>query len=128
MSAWFYLVVAGLLETAWAVGLKYTHGFTRPVPSALTLGAIALSMWLLSLAARTLPIGTAYAVWVGIGAAGAVALGALLFGEPMSAARSFFLALLIVAIVGLRWTAITPPEPVRAPAAEGTPSAPGGGP
>lgn len=132
MSAWFYLVIAGVLETAWAVGLKYTHGFTRPVPSALTLGAIALSMWLLSLAARTLPIGTAYAVWVGIGATGAVILGALLFGEPLSGARSFFLALLILAIVGLRWTAppaaVIPSQADRAPATADAPSAPAEGP
>jgi quaternary ammonium compound-resistance protein SugE len=108
MSAWFYLVIAGLLEAAWAIGLKYTEGFTRPVPSVLTAGAIVASFWLLAAAVRTLPIGTAYAVWVGIGATGAVVLGALLFREPLSGARAFFLALLVVAIVGLRWTAPPP--------------------
>jgi quaternary ammonium compound-resistance protein SugE len=100
--------VAGLLEVGWAVGLKYTDGFTRLLPSVLTVAAIAASMFLLSLAARTLPIGTAYAVWVGIGALGAALLGMLLFGESRSAARLFFLALLLVSIVGLRLT--TPPE------------------
>lgn len=108
MSAWFYLVIAGLLEAAWAIGLKYSHGFTRPVPSVLTAGAIVASFWLLATAVRTLPIGTAYAVWVGVGATGAVILGALLFREPLSGARAFFLALLILAIVGLRWTAPPP--------------------
>ncbi|MFO7178513.1 MAG: multidrug efflux SMR transporter [Pseudomonadota bacterium] len=102
--AWVYLIVAGLLEVAWAVGLKYTEGFTRLVPSVLTVGAIVASMWLLSLAARTIPIGTAYATWVGIGAFGAAVLGVVLFREPFSAARGLFLALLLVAIVGLRAT------------------------
>lgn len=105
MSAWFYLVIAGLLEAAWAIGLKSTRGFTRPLPSALTIVAIVASFWLLATAVRTLPIGTAYAVWVGIGATGAVLLGALLYGEPLTGARALFLALLIVSIVGLRWTA-----------------------
>lgn len=103
--AWFLLIVAGLLETGWAIGLKYTHGFTRPWPSALTIVAIVISMFLLSLAARDLPIGTAYSVWVGIGAAGAVALGIVLFGEPASFARLFFLASLLIAIIGLKVTA-----------------------
>lgn len=103
--AWFILVVAGLLETAWAVGLKYTQGFTRPLASALTIVGIVISMFLLSLAARDLPIGTAYSVWVGIGAAGAVVFGVLLFGEPANFARLFFLALLLIAIVGLKITA-----------------------
>ncbi|HLV67156.1 MAG TPA: SMR family transporter [Polyangiaceae bacterium] len=102
--AWVYLIVAGLLEVAWAVGLKYTEGFTRIVPSALTVGAIAASMWLLSVAARTIPIGTAYATWVGIGAFGAAVLGIVLFREPFSAARGLFLALLVIAIIGLRAT------------------------
>jgi quaternary ammonium compound-resistance protein SugE len=103
--AWFLLVIAGLLETGWAIGLKYTEGFTRPIPSLLTILAIAASMFLLGLAARTLPIGTAYAVWVGIGAAGAVVLGIVLLGEPVNAGRLFFLALLLVSIVGLKLTA-----------------------
>jgi quaternary ammonium compound-resistance protein SugE len=103
--AWLILIVAGLLEAAWAIGLKYTNGFTRPIPSLLTIAGIAVSLLMLSVAARTLPIGTAYAVWVGIGAAGAAALGIVLLGEPASAGRLFFLALLLVAIVGLKCTA-----------------------
>jgi quaternary ammonium compound-resistance protein SugE len=102
--AWVYLVVAGLLETGWAIGLKYTDGFRRPVPSILTVVAIAASMLLLALAARTIPIGTAYAIWVGIGAVGAVALGIILFDEPRDFARMFFVGLLIVSLVGLKIT------------------------
>ncbi len=101
---WFLLVVAGLLEAGWAIGLKHTDGFTRFVPSLLTIAAIIASMYLLSLAARTLPIGTAYSVWVGIGTLGAIIFGALILGEPMSAARIFFLALLMIAILGLKLT------------------------
>lgn len=102
---WIYLVVAGLLETGWAIGLKYTDGFRRPLPTALTVLAIVASMWLLGLAARDLPIGTAYAVWTGIGAAGAAILGVVLLGEPLGAARAAFLGLLLVSIVGLKLTA-----------------------
>ena len=105
--AWFYLIVAGLLETGWAIGLKYTQGFTRPVPSILTALAIAASMFLLALAARTIPIGTAYAVWVGIGAVGAVVLGMILFDEPRDLARLLFVGLLIVSLVGLKLTTRT---------------------
>jgi len=102
--AWVYLVIAGLLETGWAIGLKYTEGFTKPVPSILTAAAIAASMFLLALAARTIPIGTAYAMWVGIGAVGAVTLGIVLFDEPRDLARLAFVGLLVVSIVGLRLT------------------------
>jgi quaternary ammonium compound-resistance protein SugE len=102
--AWLWLVIAGLLETGWAIGLKYTDGFTKFWPSVLTIAGIALSMFLLSVAARTLPIGTAYPIWVGIGAAGAVLLGIFVLGEPASGARLFFLGLLLVAIVGLKIT------------------------
>jgi len=102
--AWWLLIVAGLLETGWAIGLKYTEGFTRPLASCLTIAGIVASMYLLSVAARTIPIGTAYAVWVGIGAAGAVVLGMVLLGEPRNAGRLFFLGLLLVAIVGLKAT------------------------
>lgn len=102
--AWLYLFLAGVLETAWAIGLKYTHGFTRPWPSVLTGLAIAASMVLLSLAARTLPISTAYAVWVGIGAAGTMLLGIVFLEEPASPARLFFWALLLIAIFGLKAT------------------------
>jgi quaternary ammonium compound-resistance protein SugE len=102
---WVLLVVAGLLETAWAIGLKYSEGFTRLWPSIFTAAGIVVSLYLLSIAARTLPIGTAYAVWVGIGAAGAVVLGIVLLGESVNPARLFFLALLVVALVGLKFTA-----------------------
>lgn len=105
--AWFILVVAGLLEVVWSLGLKYTHGFTRLIPSVITGGAIVASMYLLARAARTLPMGTAYAVWVGIGAAGAAIGGHFLFGEAMPPRRVVFLALLIVSIVGLKLTATT---------------------
>ncbi|HVJ89423.1 MAG TPA: quaternary ammonium compound efflux SMR transporter SugE [Labilithrix sp.] len=105
--SWFKLVIAGLLEVGWAIGLKYTHGFTRPVPSALTVGAIVASMWMLASAARTIPIGTAYAVWVGIGATGAAVLGIVLFREPLTTARGVFLALLVISIIGLKATAPT---------------------
>jgi quaternary ammonium compound-resistance protein SugE len=113
--AWLVLFFAGLLEVGWAVGLKYTDGFTRPVPSLLTGLAIVASMVMLASAARTLPIGTAYAVWVGIGAAGAAVLGMFLFGEPRNASRLFFLALLVVAIVGLKLTTREEDPPTRAP-------------
>ena len=103
--SWLLLVVAGLLEIFWALGLKYTHGFTRPLPSALTIAAIVASLWLLGHAARTLPIGTAYAVWVGIGAVGTALGGMLMLGEPVSATRLSLLALLVASIVGLKLTA-----------------------
>jgi quaternary ammonium compound-resistance protein SugE len=105
---WIILIAAGLLEIGWAVGLKYTHGFTRLWPSVLTIAAIVCSMYLLAVAARTLPIGTAYAVWVGIGAAGTATLGMILLGEPKTVGRIFFLCLLVTAIVGLKIT--TPPQ------------------
>lgn len=103
--SWVYLVIAGLLEVAWATGLKYSEGFTKPIPSVLTGAAIVGSMWLLSVAVRTLPIGTAYAVWVGIGATGAAILGITLFKEPVTVWRVMFLLMLIVAIIGLKATA-----------------------
>jgi quaternary ammonium compound-resistance protein SugE len=106
-SAWALLIVAGLLEACWAVGLKHTQGFTRLVPSIFTVAAMVVSMVMLAISLRTLPIGTAYAVWVGIGAAGAALAGMFLFGEGASAPRLFFLALLLVAIVGLKITSPT---------------------
>lgn len=105
MSAWIYLIVAGLLEVAWATGLKYTEGFSRPLPTALTVTAIIASMWSLGMATRSLPIGTAYGLWVGIGATGAAILGVLLFREPMSTGRALFLGLMVVSIIGLKFTA-----------------------
>lgn len=102
--SWILLILAGLLEVCWAVGLKYTDGFRKPLPSVLVGLAIVGSMYLLAVAARTIPIGTAYAVWVGIGALGAAILGIILFKEPLSVARVVFLLLLLVAIVGLKFT------------------------
>jgi quaternary ammonium compound-resistance protein SugE len=100
--AWILLLLAGLLEIGWAIGLKYAQGFTRLWPSLLTLAAMAASMYLLALAARGLPIGTAYAVWVGIGAAGTAVLGMVLFDEPRDLARLACLGLIIAGVLGLR--------------------------
>ncbi|MCK1659449.1 MULTISPECIES: quaternary ammonium compound efflux SMR transporter SugE [unclassified Bradyrhizobium] len=100
--AWSILLVAGLLEVGWAIGLKYTEGFTKPVPSVLTLAAMAGSVTLLGLALKTLPIGTAYAVWTGIGAVGTAALGIILFGEPAAAFRLASIGLIVAGIVGLK--------------------------
>lgn len=99
---WFILVAAGLLEIGWAIGLKYTDGFTRVGPTIATLVAMVASVWLLSIGMRTLPVGTAYSVWVGVGAIGTVALGIVLFGEPASAARLFSVGLIVAGIVGLK--------------------------
>lgn len=105
--SWVYLVIAGLFEVGWAIGLKYTQGFTKPVPTVLTGIAIVASMWLLALAVKTLPIGTAYAVWVGIGATGAAILGVVLFGDALTFGRSVFLLMLVVSIIGLKLTSPT---------------------
>ena len=99
---WLILFVAGLLEIGWAVGLKYSEGFSRPLPSVLTVLAMVASMGLLGIAARTLPIGTAYAIWTGIGAVGAVVLGVIIFGESASLARLACLALIVTGMVGLK--------------------------
>ncbi|AKU90038.1 quaternary ammonium compound efflux SMR transporter SugE [Vulgatibacter incomptus] len=104
MFYWMLLIVAGLLETGWAIGLKYTEGFTKLVPSILTGTALLASMGLLGVAVKGLPIGTAYGVWVGIGALGVAVLGIVLLGESASPARLFFLGLLLVSIVGLKVT------------------------
>ncbi len=100
--AWVILVVAGLFETGWAIGLKYTNGFTRLWPTLWTILAMALSLCLLGIAMKTLPVGTAYSVWVGVGAVGTVILGILLFGEPAGAGRIISVALIIAGIVGLK--------------------------
>jgi len=100
--AWVILFVAGLCEIGWAIGLKYTEGFTRLVPSALTVMAMLLSLVLLGLALKSLPVGTAYAVWTGIGAVGTAALGIYLFGEPATAARLASIGLIVAGIVGLK--------------------------
>ncbi|UQA63757.1 quaternary ammonium compound efflux SMR transporter SugE [Polyangium aurulentum] len=102
--AWVILVVAGLLETCWAIGLKYTKGFTQLWPSVFTIVTLAGSMYLLATAVKTLPIGTAYAVWVGIGAFGAAIAGIFLLNEPVTPGRIVFLVLLIIAILGLKFT------------------------
>lgn len=111
---------AGLLEAGWAIGLGYTDGFTRLWPSVFTALAIVASMVLLGIAVRDLPIGTAYAVWVGIGAVGAIVLGIALFDEPATPARLFFLGLLLVSLFGLKLsTPEAPARPSRAPLIEG---------
>lgn len=101
-SAWIILFFAGLLEICWAVGLKYTEGFTRLYPSIFTLTTLAASMYLLAKASAVLPIGTAYAIWVGIGAVGAGILGIVLFKEPVTPARVIFLSMLVISIIGLK--------------------------
>jgi quaternary ammonium compound-resistance protein SugE len=99
---WLILLLAGLLEVGWAIGLKYTEGFTRTWPSVATLVTMAGSVFLLAVAMRTLPVGTAYAVWTGIGAVGTVALGIVLFGEPATAARLACIGLIVAGIGGLK--------------------------
>lgn len=103
-SSWIILVIAGLFEVCWAIGLKYTEGFTKLVPSIFTLTTLAISMFLLAKASETLPIGTAYGVWVGVGALGAAILGIFLFNESATPARLFFLFLLLIAIIGLKFS------------------------
>src|SRR5262245_34044161 len=102
--SWIILIVAGLLEACWAVGLKYTDGFSKPGPSILVGSAIAASMALLAIAVRNLPIGTAYAIWVSIGVVGAAIAQPLLFSQPLRPAQIAFLCLLLVAVVGLKVT------------------------
>jgi len=101
-TAWVFLVVAGLLEIIWAIGIKYSEGFTRLWPSIVTIAAAWFSFWLLALAVKVLPIGTAYAVWTGIGAVGAALLGVVLFNEPATAARIICIVLIIAGIAGLK--------------------------
>lgn len=102
--SWVILVIAGLLEVCWAIGLKYTEGFSKPIPSIFTIVTLAGSMYLLARASQSLPIGTAYGVWVGIGALGAAILGIFLFNESATPLRIFFLILLLASIVGLKLT------------------------
>lgn len=102
--AWVLILVAGLLEVGWSIGMKYTDGFTRLWPSVGTGAGVVASMLLLAQAAKSLPIGTAYGVWVGIGAAGAAVAGILLLGEPATAGRIFFIVLLVASVVGLKAT------------------------
>ena len=102
MQAWIILLFAGLAEVAWVIGLKYSDGFTKLLPSAFTIAALTASMLLLGWAARTLPIGSAYAVWTGIGALGAVAAGLLLFGESANPVRLVCIGLIVAGVIGLK--------------------------
>lgn len=102
---WIYLTLAGLFEIGWAIGLKYTDGFTRPLPTVLTAGSMVVSIVLLGLAVKTLPIGTAYAIWTGIGTVGTVMLGIVLFAEPVTAMRMGCIALIVTGILGLKFAA-----------------------
>ncbi|MGA9573916.1 MAG: quaternary ammonium compound efflux SMR transporter SugE [Lysobacterales bacterium] len=100
--SWVFLTIAGLFEIGWAVGLKYSDGFSKPVPSLLTAVAMAFSIWLLAMAMKTIPVGTAYAVWTGIGAVGVAILGIVLFGESREFLRVLCLCLIIAGIIGLK--------------------------
>jgi quaternary ammonium compound-resistance protein SugE len=103
--AWTILFVAGLFEIGWAIGLKYTDGFTRPLPTILTIGSMIISMAMLGLALKTLPVGTGYAVWTGIGTVGTALLGIWLMGEPATAIRLGCIALIVCGILGLKLVA-----------------------
>lgn len=100
--AWVYLIIAGLFETVWAVGMKYSEGFTKLYPSALVVVAMFLSVWLLGLAMRSLPLGTAYAVWTGVGTLGAVIYGIFFFGESADVLRLVFVAMILGGLIGLK--------------------------
>lgn len=100
--AWASLFLAGLLEVVWAIGLKYTAGFTRLVPSVITVAGMIASTWFLALALRSIPVGTGYAVWTGIGAVGTAILGIVLFNEPVNAARIACIAMIVAGIAGLK--------------------------
>jgi quaternary ammonium compound-resistance protein SugE len=102
--AWIYLAIAGVLEIVWAIGLKYSEGFSKPLASTVTLVAMAASMWFLALALKEIPIGTGYAVWVGIGAVGTAALGIVLFGESAAWPRLACVGLILAGIIGLKLT------------------------
>ena len=99
---WIILVLAGLFEVGWAIGLKYTEGFTKPLPTIGTIAAMAISLGLLGIAMKSLPVGTAYAIWVGVGAVGTVILGIVLFHEPMNALRMVSVGLIVAGLVGLK--------------------------
>ncbi len=100
--SWVCLIIAGIFEIIWAIGLKYSYGFTRLYPSLFTLAGMVISFYLLSLATKTIPIGTAYAIWTGIGAFGTVVLGIMLFNEPVNSSRILFLFFILTGIVGLK--------------------------
>ncbi|MDZ8118328.1 quaternary ammonium compound efflux SMR transporter SugE [Pontiella agarivorans] len=103
---WAILILAGLFEMGWAVGLKFTKGFTRPGPTLWTISTMLISLWLLSVSMKTLPVGTAYGVWVGVGAVGTVILGIILFGEPANAGRLISVAFIVAGIIGLKLTTV----------------------
>jgi quaternary ammonium compound-resistance protein SugE len=100
--AWIYLLIAGVFEIIWAIGLKYSNGFSRLTPSIITLVGMGISFYFLAMAAKVLPIGTAYAIWTGIGAVGSVLLGMILFNEPKDLPRLAFLLMIVIGIIGLR--------------------------
>lgn len=100
--AWVTLLIAGIFETGWAIGLKYTMGFTRLWPTVWTVASMIISLWLLGIAMKSLPVGTAYAVWVGVGAVGTVILGIVMLGEPANPGRIFSVGLIIAGILGLK--------------------------
>ncbi|WP_113675934.1 quaternary ammonium compound efflux SMR transporter SugE [Vallitalea guaymasensis] len=104
--SWFYLVIAGAFEVVWATALKYSNGFTRFYPSIITVLGMIISFYFLSIATKVLPMGTAYAIWTGIGALGSIIIGILLFKEPCSLTRVFFLLLILIGIIGLKITSI----------------------
>ena len=103
--AWWFLILAGVMEVGWAMGMKYTEGFTRPLPSLATLACIGVSLFLLSLALKTIPLGTAYAVWTGIGAVGTAVLGMLFYAEPAQAPRLLCLTMIVAGTIGLKFFA-----------------------
>ncbi|MDR6884760.1 quaternary ammonium compound efflux SMR transporter SugE [Bacillus sp. 3255] len=102
--AWLYLVIAGVFEVVWAISLKFSNGFTRLVPSVITVTGMIISFYFLAVATKTLPIGTAYAAWTGIGAVGAIIVGTLFLNEPVSLTRILFMILILVGVLGLKFT------------------------
>lgn len=100
--AWILLILAGVFEVVWAVGLKYTDGFTKPLASTITIGGMVISVWLLSLALKSIPLGTGYAIWTGIGAVGTAIAGMILFGESRTVIRLVCIAMIVAGIVGLK--------------------------
>ncbi|NEW07578.1 multidrug efflux SMR transporter [Paenibacillus sp. SYP-B3998] len=102
--AWVYLAIAGVFEVVWAISLKFSNGFTRLVPTSITLAGMVVSFYFLAIATKTLPIGTAYAAWTGIGAVGAIIIGTLFLNEPISLTRILFMVLILVGVLGLKFT------------------------
>lgn len=102
--AWFYLLIAGVFEVVWATALKYSHGFSKLFPSIITIAGMIVSFYFLAIATKSLPLGTAYAIWTGIGAIGTIIVGIAIFNEPMNALRLLFLCFILVGILGLKLT------------------------